>query len=161
MDAITHGREDLARWLASQPTDLYADDLAIRSLVSHHSMTGREEAFHHAGRVVAGPLDEVVRENNLHRNLPELDCWDGIGRQTSQVRHHPTWWDAGRLIYGTGIMAAYGEEPAPHRAILTLFYLTAQAGEAGHNCPLACNAGQRGPRLACRHRSGTTVAGQL
>jgi alkylation response protein AidB-like acyl-CoA dehydrogenase len=31
--------------------------------------------------------------------------------------------------------------PAPQRFILTLFYLTAQAGEAGHNCPLACDAG--------------------
>jgi alkylation response protein AidB-like acyl-CoA dehydrogenase len=30
---------------------------------------------------------------------------------------------------------------APHRFILSLFALTAQAGEAGHNCPLACDAG--------------------
>ena len=119
MDAITHGREDLARWLASQPTDLYADDAAINALVKHHGLSERADTFHHAGRVVAGPLDEVVRENNLHRNLPELNCWDGIGRRTSQVRHHPTWWDAGRLIYGTGVMSAYGEEIAPHRETLS------------------------------------------
>ena len=141
MDAKDRGREDLARWQASQPSDLYADDSAAKALTEHHGLEEWAEAFHHAGRVVAGPLDEAVRENNLHGNLPELNCWDGIGRPTNQVRHHPTWWDAGRLIYGTGIMAAYANEPAPHRAILTLFYLTGQAGEAGHNCPLACAAG--------------------
>jgi alkylation response protein AidB-like acyl-CoA dehydrogenase len=141
MDAKDRGREDLARWQASQPSDLYADDSAAKALTDHHGLQAWAEAFHHAGRVVAGPLDEAVRENNLHGNLPELNCWDGIGRPTNQVRHHPTWWDAGRLIYGTGIMAAYATEPAPHRAILTLFYLTGQAGEAGHNCPLACAAG--------------------
>jgi acyl-CoA dehydrogenase len=141
MDATTQGRGDLARWLAAQPNDLYSDDAALQALTAWHGLEDWAEAFHHAGRVVAGPLDDVVRENNLHRNLPELDAWDGIGRRTAGVRHHPAWWDAGRLIYGTGIMAAYANEPVPHRAILTLFYLTAQAGEAGHNCPLACDAG--------------------
>lgn len=39
-------------------------------------------------------------------------------------------------------MAAYGEaDLPPHRYILGLFYLTAQAGEGGHNGPLACAAG--------------------
>ncbi len=41
----------------------------------------------------------------------------------------------------TGVPFARPETPAPHRFILSLFYLTAQAGEAGHNCPLACDAG--------------------
>jgi len=141
MDATAQGREDMVRWRAAQPLDLYADDPALVALVAHHGLEQRADAFHHAGRVVAGPLDEAVRENNLPGNLPALDCWDGFGTRTNAVRHHPTWWDAGRLIYGTGIMAAYGEQPSSHRSILTLFYLTAQAGEAGHNCPLACDAG--------------------
>ncbi len=141
MNATDKGRADLGAWLESQPADLYADDGALQLLVAAHGMSNRAAAFHAAGQVVAGPLDRAVRENNLHRNLPELDWWDEIGRPTMEVHHHPTWREAGKLIYGTGVMAAYGESPIPHRGILTLFYLTAQAGEAGHNCPLACDAG--------------------
>jgi acyl-CoA dehydrogenase len=141
MNSTERGRADLGEWLDAQPADLYADDAALQALVQHHGLSARTETFHRVGAMVAGPLDTVVRENNLLANLPQLDWWDGIGRPTMGIRHHPTWRAAGKLIYGTGIMATYGERPVPHRAILTLFYLTGQAGEAGHNCPLACNAG--------------------
>ena len=141
-DARTRGRQDLAAWQAAQPADLFADDADFRALVAHHGLGARCGSFHETGRIVAGPLDRAVRENNLHRNLPVLDDWDAIGGFTAGVSHHPTWRTAGELIYGTGIMAAYGEgDTPPHRYILGLFYLTGQAGEAGHNCPLACAAG--------------------
>jgi len=140
-NAATAGRAALADWLAAQPDDLYADDADLAALVAHHGLGHRAESLAAAGRAVAGPLDAAVRENNLARNLPVLDDWDGIGRYTAGVSHHPTWRVAGKLIYGTGIMTAYGEAPPSHRYILSLFYLTGQAGEAGHNCPLACAAG--------------------
>ncbi len=141
-DARVRGRADLAAWLAAQPADLYADDADLQALVAAHGMQARAPRFHDVGQAVAGPLDAAVRENNLHRNLPVLDDWDGIGRFSGGVSHHPSWRTAGKLIYGTGIMTAYGEAPRPsHRFILSLFYLTGQAGEAGHNCPLACAAG--------------------
>ncbi len=155
--AATVGRDALADWLAAQPTDLYADDADLQALVAHHAMSARAQSLHSAGRTVAGPLDEAARRNDLPGNHPVLEDWDAIGRYTAGVAHHPSHRDAGRAIYGTGVMAAYGEvgvdgragggsprrpmTPAPQRYILTLFYLTAQAGEAGHNCPLACDAG--------------------
>ena len=105
-------------------------------MIDDHGLGEREEQFSNAGTAVAGPLDAAVRENNLHRNLPVLDNWNGIGEYTAKVHHHPTWWEAGRLIYGTGIMSLYAEAPVSHRSILTLFYLTAQAGEGGHNLSL-------------------------
>ena len=141
MDATTRGRADLAAWRKAQPSDLYADDDALQLLIEHHGLADRSTRFHDAGKVVAGPLQQAVVENNLHRNLPVLDDWSGIGEYTARIHHHPSWWNAGRLIYGTGIMALYGESSISHRSILTLFYLTAQAGEGGHNCPLACDAG--------------------
>ena len=175
MDAREQGRADLVAWVAAQPDDLYADDHALQALTSAHSLAPYAERFHAAGSTVAGPLDRVVRENNLARNLPVLDDWSGVGEYTARVSHHPTWAEAGRLIYGTGIMGLYGEQPASHRAILTLFYLTAQAGEAGHNCPLACDAGAirtlqalgtpsqqaryLAPRLQGSQRQGSAVRG--
>ena len=141
MDATIRGRGDLAAWNREQPSNFYTDDDALQALVEHHGLKSYAPKFHAAGGVVAGPLDEAARENNLHRNLPVLDDWSDIGEFTGGVHHHPSWWTAGRLIYGTGIMSLYGETPTSHRAIFTLFYLTAQVGEAGHNCPLACDAG--------------------
>ena len=149
MTAADAGRSALAQWVEAQPSDWYADDADIRALIAHHGLTRREPALHAAGRAAAGPLDAAARENDLPRNHPVLDDWDAIGRFTGEVSHHPSYRAAGRAIYGTGIMAAFGEAGtsgrpsgvAPHRFILALFYLTAQAGEAGHNCPLACDAG--------------------
>ncbi|HEX6888864.1 MAG TPA: acyl-CoA dehydrogenase family protein [Candidatus Nanopelagicales bacterium] len=155
--ATRRGRDALAAWLDAQPTDLFADDADLASLVAHHGLAARRPALHAAGRAVAGPLDTAARTNDLPRNHPVLEAWDGIGRETQAVTHHASYREAGRAIYGTGVMAAYGEvgvdgrhrgdsarrpvTAAPHRYILSLFYLTAQAGEAGHNCPLACDAG--------------------
>ncbi len=155
--AATAGRDALADWLTAQPRDLFADDADLEALIAHHGMGVRADALHAAGQVVAGPLDDAARRNDLPGNHPLLEDWDAIGRYTAAVAHHPSYRDAGRAIYGTGVMTAYGEvgvdgrtagssprrpvTPAPQRFILTLFYLTAQAGEAGHNCPLACDAG--------------------
>lgn len=141
MDAKSRGREDLAAWKRAQPENLYADDDALLALVEHHNIQDHARRLSDAGAVVAGPLHAAVTQNNLHRNLPVLDDWSAVGEYTASVSHHPSWRTAGRLIYGTGIMALYGQEPTSHRAILSLFYLTAQGGEGGHNCPLACDAG--------------------
>ena len=140
-DAAARGRAQLGAWMDAQPADLYADDVGMQALIRAHGLEAWAPRLRAAGAAVAGPLDRAVRENNLHRNLPVLDDYDGIGRFTAAVSHHPSWLEAGRLIYGTGVMAAYAEPGPPHRGILSLFYLTAQAGEAGHNCPLACAAG--------------------
>ena len=141
MDAAQRGRADLEAWKRAQPDDLYEDDAAIQALVEHYGLAAHVERFHHAGRIIAGPVDALARENNVHRNLPVLDDWSAVGAYTAQVSHHPAWREVGRYLYGTGIMGLYGEHPVSHAAILTLFYLTAQAGEAGHNCPFACDAG--------------------
>jgi len=141
MTKTDQGRAELALWLEDQPDDLYDDDAEFKTLIDHHGLADRHDVFCQTGRLVGGPLDELVRTNNEPQNLPVLDAWDGIGRHTGRVAHHADWHRIGSLIYGTGIMAAYQDTPVSHRYILSLFYLTAQLGEAGHNCALACNAG--------------------
>jgi acyl-CoA dehydrogenase len=145
MNSTQSGREDLANWLDTQPESFYDAAFALKRLNelgwSEESLAAFKPALVRAGLVVAGDLDACVKENNLTENLPRLAGWDGIGRRSSPVQHHPTWQEAGRLIYGTGIMAAYAANPQPHRFIYSLFYLTCHVGEGGHNCPLACTAG--------------------
>ncbi len=141
-DAIDRGRDDLAGWVDAQPDNFYEADTLLRWLVRDAGLgVAREEALAAFGAIAAGPLDQAVQENNRVANLPALDGWDGIGRPTAGFAHHPSYHRAGALIYGSGIMAAYGERPNPHRHILSLFYLSSHVGEGGHNCPLACTAG--------------------
>jgi len=145
MNRTDRGRDDLAQWLKEQPSSFYESASVLRRL--HERGWSKEvlasflPTLSRAGQRVAGELDEWVKVNNLGENLPRLAGWDAIGRRADPVQHHPSWQQAGRLIYGTGIMEAYGESPQPHRFILSLFYLTCHVGEGGHNCPLACTAG--------------------
>jgi len=144
-NAIEAGRADLAAWSEAQSANFYHSARLLR-LLQELDWTEAERRRHTPGleaygRVVAQELDAIVIENNLPANRPRLGGWDPIGRPARPVVHHPTWWEAGRRIYGSGVMTAYGEDPTPHRYILSLFYLSSHVGEGGHNCPLACTAG--------------------
>ena len=85
-------------------------------------------------------LESLVSENDFRFNLPRLEKYDGIGRQTDEIRFHPTYLDAGDIVYGTGMMQLMSRPGGLIKA-LSLFFLTSHAGEAGHNCPVACTAG--------------------
>ncbi len=141
MGAVEQGREAMAFWLEQQPGNYYLADPLLRALVARAGLGEREAALERFGAVAAGALDRAVRENNQDANLPRLEAWDALGYRQERVAHHPSYHQAGRLIYESGIMAAYAQQPNPHRFALALFYLSSHAGEAGHNCPLACTAG--------------------
>ncbi len=145
MNQTDVAREDLMAWLADQPDCFYTSSQVLREL--HQQAWSPDEyakwlpGLTNYGRVTARDLDPIVAKNNKPENLPRLEGWDGIGLRSTPVEHHPTWHEAGRLIYGSGVMASYAANPQPHRYILSLFYLSCHVGEGGHNCPLACTAG--------------------
>lgn len=89
---------------------------------------------------VVEELEPVVVENNLDANLPKVEHYDAIGERQDRVVHHPSYVRAGDLIYGSGLMR-YLLTPGQMQNTLSLFLLSAHAGEAGHNCPIACSAG--------------------
>jgi len=95
------------------------------------------EAF---GNAVVTKLEPLVNENNLAANLPRLDAYNAIGERVDKVIHHPTYQEAGEIIYQTGLLAKMAE-PGGLLSCLSLLFLSSQAGEAGHNCPIACSAG--------------------
>ena len=138
------GRSDLQAWEASQPENAFAADSHFKRLLPLYAikepvdeLTEELERF---GAEVAGPVDELVRRNNLNENLPRLERYTGIGERIEQVEHHPTYHEAGSYIYGAGIMAAYEDHPNS-TGVLSRFYISSYNGEAGHNCPAACTAG--------------------
>jgi len=84
-------------------------------------------------------LDPVVRENNRDEHLPRLRSWSAQGERVETIDHHESHHILGRAVYGTGVMARFAE--GRELEAMSLVYLYAQHGEAGHNCPLACTAG--------------------
>jgi acyl-CoA dehydrogenase len=141
MHAAEEGRAALSEWLGGQPSNFYDADPLLQILVEGAGLDDRVEALEAFGAVAAGPLDAAAIESNRAENLPALEAYDGIGRYLARFAHHPSYHRAGKLIYESGMMAAYAEVPNPHPLILSLFYLSTHAGEAGHNCPVACTAG--------------------
>ncbi|MDI9817996.1 MULTISPECIES: acyl-CoA dehydrogenase family protein [unclassified Legionella] len=89
---------------------------------------------------VVNQLEPVVMENNLDANLPKIDPYDAIGQRQDKVVHHPSYEVAGNIIYGSGLMR-HLLTPGQMGKTLSLFLLSSHAGEAGHNCPIACSAG--------------------
>lgn len=138
------GRQALNNFGEAQRHNAYQADAHFQRVIRRYARPERLEALEEAldafGEVVLGELDEVVRKNNETTNLPQLNRYTGFGERVEQIDHHPTYHEAGRHIYGSGVMAAYAEHPNNIGA-LSRFYLSSFNGEAGHNCPLACTAG--------------------
>jgi len=139
-----HGRGDLAAFEREQPENFWQADAHLRrvlaSLAGSDELAAWQDQMDAFGALCAGPIDAEVRLNNLGENLPVLDRWSSSGERIEEVRHHGSFHEAGRLIYGSGIMELL-REPGQNLRALTLFYLSSHNGEAGHNCPLACTAG--------------------
>ncbi|PJE12701.1 acyl-CoA dehydrogenase family protein [Legionella sp.] len=89
---------------------------------------------------VANQLEPLVMENTLDINLPKVDHYNAIGERDDRVIHHPSYISAGDIIYGSDLMH-YLLKPGQMQKTLSLFILSSHAGEAGHNCPIACSAG--------------------
>ena len=143
--AAQRGREALEAFAESlREQNAYDADLHLRRLVDLYARPERrdelEKALRDFGDVVLGELDELVRENNAQGNEPGLDRWSDYGTRKEEIEHHPTYHEAGRHMYGSGVMAAYEDHPNSMGA-LTRFYVSGLNGEAGHNCPIACTAG--------------------
>lgn len=88
----------------------------------------------------ASTLNALAIETNRSEHLPRLRRYDGQGNRIEEIIFHPDYHELGRRIYRTGLMSRYAE-PGHEWVTLALTYLTAQNGEAGHTCPLACTAG--------------------
>lgn len=139
-----YGRNILEGWQQDQPDNYFANDLGFQR--SLEFLWGTETYQKHAlglyrfGGVLATKVDKAVREANLTENLPRLNRYDELGRRIEKVIFHPSHHEAGRQIYGSGLLSV-NQQPGNNLLSLAHFYLSSQNGEAGHNCPVACTAG--------------------
>ena len=142
-NANTDGRTRLRAWREAQLSSFFTTDPFLQSCLKSYLPTDDEPTslplLEKAGREMAA-LDPLVQQLEDRMSLPRLERYSSIGERTEDILFHPTYEAVGDAIYGTRLMSVY-EKPAQHRLALSLFYLTSQHGEAGHNCPVACTAG--------------------
>lgn len=136
-------RDALEAWQQEIKNNIYStDEDFIHSIRFYfpHDFTRVNAAFSQFGYEVANIIEPLVNENNLALNLPRLDAYDAVGHRIDKVVHHPSYLLAGDLIYRTGLLENMSK-PGGLTECLSLLFLSSQAGEAGHNCPIACSAG--------------------
>jgi len=137
------GRAALRNWLDQSPNNFFQQDPFLSGLLE--TFWGTERLNEHlsrlesAGRVFAS-IDAAVQSADDRSHLPRLERYSSVGERIEEVVFHPAYRDIGRAIYGSGMMSVY-KKPGQNLLALALFYLSAQNGEAGHNCPVACTAG--------------------
>jgi acyl-CoA dehydrogenase len=144
MNRHEHARSHLKQWEAAKPRNFYHDDdyfrAALRAHLSPDSLARAEPALGRAGADAAGPISQACAVLERPESLPRLEQWTSIGERADQVVYHPVHHEAGRLIWGSGIVSILGE---PGNVTLhgALTYLFAMNGESAHLCSVGCAAG--------------------
>ena len=137
------GRNELIFWLEQLRQNSYLTDGDFRHSISFRlpekfaSLDPELESF---AETVLHHVVPLVQENNLPSNLPRIDRFDSIGLKVDKIIHHPSYEAAGNYIYGSRLMERMSKKGGLLEGLSFLF-LSAHAGEAGHNCPIACSAG--------------------
>lgn len=136
-------RDALADWEKEIQQNIYAQDgdyIHTVQFTFHPAFSRIHTELNQFGQIVPNELEALVSENNLSLNLPRLYSYNAIGERIDEVVHHPSYVQAGDIIYGTKLLARMSQ-PGGLSECLSFLFLSSQTGEAGHNCPIACSAG--------------------
>lgn len=137
------GREAFAKWKADIEQNIYTTDTDYQHSIQFYfpqEYPRIQKELEKFGHNVVCQLEPLVQENNLSVNLPYLNEYDSIGQRVDKVVHHPSYVKAGNVIYQSNLLSIMATAGGLTEC-LSLLFLSAQAGEAGHNCPIACSAG--------------------
>lgn len=140
--ASKRAREALRHWQQSITNNVYTANELFQQSVSLYYPNNHtvQQELTHFGQCVAQELLPLVAENNLCPNWPRLNTHDSLGQSTHRVIHHPAYYAVGDIIYHSDLLKLFAQPGSMLKSFCYL-YLSGHAGEAGHNCPLACSAG--------------------
>jgi alkylation response protein AidB-like acyl-CoA dehydrogenase len=137
-------RVDLHAWQQARPANFFEADRnlqrVLRMRCGEARFAAHRERLAAFGAACATTIDAAARLNDRPHNHPRLDRYTDIGERTEGIEFHPSYHEAGRAAYASGVLAVMAE---PGNALLqsALFYLLCHNGEMGHACPIACTAG--------------------
>src|SRR5438067_2778704 len=128
-------RQAFESWQREIQQNIYTMDSDLMHTIRFHfpDNTHLNNELQTFGDIVPTTLEQLVNENNLAVNLPRLETYNAIGQRIDKVVHHPTYVQAGDIIYGTKLLARMSKRGGLLECLSFLF-LSAQVGEAGHNC---------------------------
>ena len=134
-------RKSLDQWHRSLAKNVFDKNLDFQHTIYYHlQSTAHDGSFSEFANNIVKKAIPLVNENNLDINLPTLQCFDSLGNRIEKIHHHPNYKAIGNIIYQSGLMKMMAKSGDLFKA-LSYFYLSCHAGEAGHNCPIACSAG--------------------
>ena len=141
MDTVT-ARNELAQWQVALQKNCFTENKDLEHSISYYfpKQPALTEALQQFGEKITQELEPLVQTNDFRMNLPRLEPYNSIGERIDQVMHSPLYTQAGDIIYGSDLMSKLAQ-PGKLLHALLIFFLSSHAGEAGHNCPIACSAG--------------------
>jgi acyl-CoA dehydrogenase len=140
----TTARAALEAWRRAFPVDPFADDTSLQAILNDHLAGDRLQTLRASARTFAHDVVSIVgpaASRYEHRaHLPELARWDALGRRREDIVFDPSYHDAGRAVWRSGLVAL-SSEPGRAYEQAVLLYLLSLEGEAGHACPATCTIG--------------------
>ncbi|MFV0339749.1 MAG: acyl-CoA dehydrogenase family protein [Parachlamydiaceae bacterium] len=133
------GRDQLEAWKEEIRQNSYLNDADFRHTVSYY-LPKEDQALSAFAKRVVEEVEPLVAENSRAENLPRVENYDPIGNRVEKIIHHPSYVKAGNIIYSSGMLEKMAKKGGLLEGLL-YFFLSSQAGEAGHNCPIACSYG--------------------
>ena len=135
------GREGMKRWLELTQQNVYLQNADFRHTLKY--WLGKEYERVDAelteyGEKIPAELEPAAAENDFRFNNPRIDPYNGIGERIDRVVHHPSYADAGDVIYGSDIVKRL-VKTGGLREGMGFYYISCHGGEAGHTCPVICN----------------------
>ncbi len=137
------GRADLADWRRALGANRFDEDPFFQHLLLRHLGTEYadfEDRVHAVAEEAGERLGALIEESSRDEHLPGLRSHDPDGRSVEDVVFHPAYHEAGKIFWGSGVLAELAE-PGHEVRSGALVYLLGQHGEGGHACPVACTAG--------------------
>jgi alkylation response protein AidB-like acyl-CoA dehydrogenase len=138
------GRRELVRWLAARPSDYFAaSPELVRGLerrAGPDRLARMQPRLAEFGRAMGAVVEPAAATLERHRERPALLGFDGVGRSVQAIDFDPTYHEAGRAIWASGLLVADREGEGAFETA-ALFYLLSHAGEGGHACPVVCTLG--------------------
>lgn len=140
----SQARQALQAWNDSRPTNFFETNRNLQHVLQmylgverYRSVRSSLSAFGHACATV---IDAAATINDRPENHPRLGRYNDIGERIEAIDFHPSYHNAGRPAYESGILAIQAEPGhAVHQA--ALLFLLSHCGEMGHTCPIVCTAG--------------------
>lgn len=119
-------REAMEKWQEDLRENVYTSDTDLVHTIKYHFPNGFaaiNAELEQFGKIVPTKLEALVAENQLANNLPRLESYNGIGERVFDIVHHPTYIEAGDIIYGSKLMAKMAKPGGLAEALSFFFYL--------------------------------------